>query len=172
MSDPLFQIRKIEVVNLLALQPVESAAILDGINPHYPYRRIFAYFEPKITPAAGDYSIQAGVRMYLDNVQVGEELPYDICYDTNGRVQKSAFSVFGNSQTGGSAPGLLGIASTFSVNSSGQPNRVMAIPFFPIQANINKLQFSINGVADLVGSGSTFSGFRIFMACISTSAPY
>src|SRR5436190_17750874 len=97
--EPRFQVRKDEVRNAVGIQILENALALDGLAPDLPYRKIYLYFEPKIVPVNGDFSIQAELRMYRDVIQVGEPLPCDQAFDTNGRVARSAFTVFGNSQT-------------------------------------------------------------------------
>lgn len=163
---PVFDFKQKETVDASGdLLKTENAVVVEEVPILLPHRKIFLYFEAKIAPEEGDFGVNCELRFYLKNALVGR-LPAGLGLDTStpGRLKDSLFTVFGNPSAGGSDCGLLSIAGAFYPDH----RRILLAPFY-IYSACDTIKLAITGVANLVGSGSSFTGYRAFVGVVSSN---
>lgn len=135
---------------------------VEGINPQFPYHKLFLYLECNRSVASSDFYVQGSVRLFRNGKPV-IVLPASIGTDAaNTLLQNSLVTAFANNTNGTNEAILVSLAKSFttSINPILTPTKVTGI--------IDRMTYSIENF----GTTTTITSFRAYLGAISSLYPF
>ncbi len=144
------------------------------ISPVLPFRKLYFFNQFVISNTFSDYFAQAELVFRNKGTEVGR-IPVSISSDDSNVLKQSNFNGFANSLSNGlyasADTAILNIADPFPNDTDGaEITRIVLAPQF-LQMPADRIEYEIIGYSNNP-AGVYVSGFRAFIACISSNIPF